>query len=68
MTSLAPTNGRDYAPAQNDQPLLRFEHVTKQFGGTLAVNDVTFDLFSHEVLPQLTSVSARTNTNSPRFS
>jgi ribose transport system ATP-binding protein len=53
MTSLAPTNGRDHAPAQNDQPLLRFEHVTKQFGGTLAVNDVTFDLFSHEVLALL---------------
>jgi len=53
MTSLAPTNGRDHAPAKNDQPLLRFEHVTKQFGGTLAVNDVTFDLFSHEVLALL---------------
>jgi ribose transport system ATP-binding protein len=35
------------------QPLLRFEHVVKQFGGTLAVNDVTLDLFSHEVLALL---------------
>ena len=43
----------DHAPTQNDQPLLRFEHVSKQFGGTLAVNDVTFDLFSHEVLALL---------------
>ena len=36
--------------SQSDRPLLRFERVFKQFGGTLAVNDVTLDLFSHEVL------------------
>jgi ribose transport system ATP-binding protein len=53
MTSLAPTTSPDHPPAENDQPLLRFEHVSKQFGGTLAVNDVTFDLFRHEVLALL---------------
>ena len=36
--------------SRSDQPLLRFERVVKQFGGTLAVDDVTLDLFSHEVL------------------
>jgi ABC-type sugar transport system ATPase subunit len=38
---------------RSDGPLLRFESVVKQFGGTLAVNDVTLDLFSHEVLALL---------------
>jgi ribose transport system ATP-binding protein len=34
----------------NGPPLLRFENVVKHFGGTIAVNNVTLELFSHEVL------------------
>jgi branched-chain amino acid transport system ATP-binding protein len=37
----------------NGPPLLRFENVVKHFGGTIAVNNVTLELFSHEVLALL---------------
>ena len=50
MSTLAAAETGNNAQSRSDQPLLRFEHVVKQFGGTLAVNDVTLDLFSHEVL------------------
>ena len=53
MSTLAAAETANNAPSRSDQPLLRFENVFKQFGGTLAVNDVTFDLFSHEVLALL---------------
>jgi ribose transport system ATP-binding protein len=49
-TSTQPTIGLDQ---RIDMPLLRFENVVKQFGGTRAVDDVTFDLYSHEVLALL---------------
>ncbi len=35
------------------QPLLRIEHVSKRFGGTQAVDDVSFDVFRGEVLALL---------------
>ena len=47
MSTLAAAETANNAQSRSDQPLLRFEHVFKQFGGTLAVNDVTLDLFSH---------------------
>ena len=50
MSTLAAAETGNNTQSRSDQPLLRFEHVVKQFGGTLAVNDVTLDLFSHEVL------------------
>jgi len=53
MSTLAAAETANNAQSRSDQPLLRFEHVFKQFGGTLAVNDVTLDLFSHEVLALL---------------
>jgi ribose transport system ATP-binding protein len=53
MSTLAAAETADSTQSQNDPPLLRFEHVVKQFGGTLAVDDVTMDLFSHEVLALL---------------
>ena len=34
-------------------PLLQFQHVSKQFGGTLAVNDLTLSIKSGEVLALL---------------
>jgi ribose transport system ATP-binding protein len=53
MNSIAAPSTKEKTRSPNDQPLLRFEHIFKQFGGTLAVNDVTLDLFSHEVLALL---------------
>ena len=53
MSTLAAAETANNTQSRSDQPLLRFENVFKQFGGTLAVNDVTFDLFSHEVLALL---------------
>ena len=42
----------DAAPSQ-PQPLLRFEGVSKRFGGTQAVDDVTLDVHAGEVLALL---------------
>jgi ABC-type sugar transport system ATPase subunit len=53
MNPIASAETADNTQRENDKPLLRFEHVVKQFGGTLAVNDVTLDVFSHEVLALL---------------
>ncbi|MBV8277809.1 MAG: sugar ABC transporter ATP-binding protein [Verrucomicrobia bacterium] len=53
MNVIANTETSGHTQSRNNQPLLRFEHVVKQFGGTLAVNDVTLDLYSHEVLALL---------------
>jgi ribose transport system ATP-binding protein len=53
MNPIAAPETSDKIRNPNAQPLLRFEHVFKQFGGTLAVNDVTLDLYSHEVLALL---------------
>lgn len=32
------------------QPLLRAQHISRQFGGLLAVDDVSFDVYPGEVL------------------
>lgn len=53
MSTPAATGVSPSEQSRSAQPLLRFEHVVKQFGGTLAVNDVTLDLFSHEILALL---------------
>ena len=36
-----------------DAPLLRFSRVSKRFGGTVAVNDVSLDLHAGEILALL---------------
>lgn len=35
------------------QPLLRFEHISKRFGGTQAVDDVSFDVHAGEIVALL---------------
>jgi len=35
--------------AQGDTPLLRVEHLSMRFGGLVAVNDVSFDAYDHEI-------------------
>ncbi|MFM8631944.1 MAG: ATP-binding cassette domain-containing protein, partial [Betaproteobacteria bacterium] len=32
------------------QPLLRAQHISRQFGGLIAVDDVSFDVYPGEVL------------------
>jgi ribose transport system ATP-binding protein len=53
MDPIAAPETPDKIRNPNVPPLLRFEHVFKHFGGPLAVNDVTLDLYSHEVLALL---------------
>jgi branched-chain amino acid transport system ATP-binding protein len=38
------------APAPPGAAILRAEHVTKQFGGLVAVNDVSFDIPQHSIV------------------
>jgi ribose transport system ATP-binding protein len=42
-----------FLPIPSGAPLLRFEGVTKQFGGTLAVDDLTLEVHPREVLALL---------------
>ena len=41
------------SPSAILRPLLRFEHISKRFGGTQAVDDVTLDVQAGEVLALL---------------
>ncbi|HYY30873.1 MAG TPA: ATP-binding cassette domain-containing protein, partial [Chthoniobacterales bacterium] len=50
MNHIASAETAANTQSRSDKPLLRFESVVKQFGGTLAVNDVTLELFDHEIL------------------
>ncbi len=47
------TMQHNFAPPQAQNTLLQFRHVSKQFGGTLAVDDLTLSIQSGEVLALL---------------
>ena len=38
------------APSDTSQPLLEVDHVTMQFGGLVALNDVSFQIRTGEIL------------------